>query len=298
MNNIFTRNRRIGARGPGTVLLAAALSIGCDARRPTPPAAWPLAAPAELEGAQLLYQRPDGIWLLEIGAGLPRRLAEGGRWPRWAPDGRSFAFVRGNRILLRNLDNGAERDLAGADKPRAVAFHPEGREVWFTDGARVRAVPIAGGSPRDVLSGAEFMELALSPDGRFVAATVRALGGYRVARFDVPSGARRDLERGCSAGVSADGRCITVNRGGHDRLGLLDAETGESVGEILAPPGLRLDNQQWSNHPAWIAAVIEGDRQEVVLQRVSDGSVWRVTDTGDADRPDLHWVERKPPVGD
>jgi len=288
VHSIFTAVRRIAGRALGVALLAAgALGCGCGARRTAPPASLPVAHPPELDGARLLYQRPDGIWLMEIGRAPPVRVAEGGHWPRWAPDGRAFAFLRGSRVMLYRFADRSERELAVAAKGRAVAFHPEGREVWFTDGDRVLAVPAAGGATREALAGAEFMELDLAPGGRFAAATVRALGGYRVARFDLPSGARRDLERGCSAGVSADGRRITVNRGGHERLGLLDAATGATVGEILAPPGTRLDNQKWSNHPDWIAAVSEGDRQDVVVQRVSDGRAWRLTDTGDADRPDL-----------
>jgi hypothetical protein len=50
---------------------------------------------------------------------------------------------------------------------------------------------------------------------------------------------------------------------------------------------LRLDNQQWSNRPEWIMTVREGPRRDILAQRVADGRVWRLTDDGDADRPDL-----------
>lgn len=288
----FPKLWRMALTSVGLLIAFGVIVAGCGQRRaPLPGTALLLEAPTELRGARLLFQRPDGVWFLELGKPAAERVAEGGRWPRWSPDGRAFAFVRGNSIFLRDAATGAERELAAARKPRAVAFHPQGNEVWYTDGARVMAVSVNGGAPREALTGAEFMELALSPDGRFAVATVRALGGYRVARFDLPAGERRDIARGCSAGVSADGRLITVNRGGHDRLDLFDAESGAFSRELLAPPDVRLDNQQWSNHPDWMAAVIEGERQDIVIQRVSDGRVWRVTDVGDADRPDL-WVEK------
>jgi len=279
------RRGRVRAAPGGAVVLAAALA-GCrPAAGPAPAAA--TAFPPELANARVLYQRPDGVYLRRLAAPSAERLAGDAAYPRWAPDGGSFAFLRGNRVMLYRFADRSERELAAAAEGRAVAFHPDGREVWFTDGTAVKAVAVAGGAPRTVLSGTAVLELGIAPGGRFLAATVPALGGYRVARFDLPGGARRDFERGCSAGVTADGGRITVNLRGHTRLALLDARTGETAAVVAAPEGLTLDNQKWSNHPDWLAAVTEGRRADVVVQRAADGQAWRVTDTGDADRPDL-----------
>ncbi len=243
--------------------------------------------PPDLAGARLLYQRPDGIYLRTAAKPEAEKIVGDAAYPRWAPDGQSFAFLRGNRVMLYRFSDRSARELAVAEKGRAVAFHPGGGEVWFTDGDAVKAVSVEGGASRVALSGARVLELDFAPDGTFLAATVPALGGYRVARFELPGGVRRDIARGCSAGVTADGGRILVNLDGHTRLALFDATSGERVAEIAAPPGFKLDNQKWSNHPDWLAAVTEGRRQDIVIQRASDGRVWRVTSEGDADRPDL-----------
>jgi hypothetical protein len=246
----------------------------------------PLAAPAELRGARLLYQRPDGIYLRTLGQNQTLRLVADAAYPRWAPDGQSFAFRRGDRIMLFDLRDRSERLLAEAERARAVAFHPDGRQVLFTDGKSVKSFDLRGGVATTLATGPEFFELAVSPQGDFFAATVKAFG-YRVQRFDLPSGRATEIARGCSAGVSPDGQRITVNFDGHARLSLRDSRTGEERGELAAPVGLRFDNQKWSNQPDWIAAVAEGKRQDVFVQRVRDSQAWRVTDEGDADRPDL-----------
>ncbi|MBP7008412.1 MAG: PD40 domain-containing protein [Kiritimatiellae bacterium] len=271
------------------VPLAIGTAGGCDstparARAAADPV--PLAAPPELAGARLLYQRPDGIYLRVLGQAQATRLAADGTWPRWSPDGKSFAFVRGPRILHCDLETRKERVLAEASHARAVAFHPDGQRVLFTDGKSVKSVPVAGGSATTLVTGPAFLELDVSSTGDFLVTTVKSRG-YRVWRFDLPAGRKTEIGRGCSAGISPDDRLVTVNLDGHDQLALRDSRTGEERGRVPAPAGLRLDNQQWSNRPEWIMTVREGPRRDILAQRVADGRVWRLTDDGDADRPDL-----------
>ena len=250
-----------------------------------------LAAPAELAGARLLYQRADGIHLRVLGQDQSSRLVADATWPRWAPDGKSFAFVRGSQIMHFDLATQAERVLAEAGQARAVAFHPDGQRVLFTDGKAVKSIPLEGGPAAAVATGPAFLELDISSQGDFLATTVKSLG-FRVWRLDLPSGRKTEIGRGCSASISPDGRLVTVNLDGHDQLALRDSRTGEERGRVPAPAGMQLDNQQWSNHPDWIAAVVEGPRRDILAQRVADGQAWRLTDDGDADRPDL-FVEQR-----
>ena len=271
------------------VPLAIGTAGGCDstparARAAADPV--PLAAPPELAGARLLYQRPDGIYLRVLGQAQATRLAADGTWPRWSPDGKSFAFVRGPRILHCDLETRKERVLAEASHARAVAFHPDGPRVLFTDGKSVKSVPVAGGSATTLVTGPAFLELDVSSTGDFLVTTVKSRG-YRVWRFDLPAGRKTEIGRGCSAGISPDDRLVTVNLDGHDQLALRDSRTGEERGRVPAPAGFMLDNQQWSNRPEWIMTVREGPRRDILAQRVADGRVWRLTDDGDADRPDL-----------
>jgi hypothetical protein len=280
---MFNSRARIGL----LVLMSIGAVNGCgSATVPDRASSTPLAVPPELRVARLLYQRPDGIYLRLLGASNSTRLVETAAYPRWAPDGQSFAFVRGNRIMHFDLKNQSEHPMAEAGRARAVAFHPDGDQILFTDGKSVKSVSLRGGKVATLATGPEFFELDVSRRGDFFAATVKSFG-YRVRRFDLPSGAQTEMGRGCSASISPDDKQVTVNLDGHVRLALVDSQTGQERGRLPAPSGLKLDNQKWSNHPEWIAAVVEGKRQDICVQRVSDGQVWRVTDDGDADRPDL-----------
>jgi len=265
------------------LLALAAIGAGGGCTRVAEPPLAPVLSP-ELQGARLLYQRPDGIHLRVLGDNQATRLVANGTYPRWAPDGQSFAFLRGRQIML--YSDGSETRLAEAAQPRALAFHPAGRRILFTDGKEIRAVALGDGTTTTVLSGPRFYELDVASSGDFLVATVKAFG-YRVQRFDLPAGTATEIGRGCSASLSPDDRLVTVNLDGHERLALRDSRTGAERGELRAPAGLKFDNQKWSNHPDWIVVVSEGDRRDVYAQRVGDGQTWRLTADGDADRPDL-----------
>ncbi len=280
--------RYSGFQRLGFACLMAAALAGCgssEARRGDA-GALPLETPPGLAGARLVYQRPDGIFLRVLGKGKPRRLASEGTWPRWAPDGRSIVFLRGNRILRLDLESGEEVTVAEMKDPRTLAVHPDGRQVLVAEGRTVKAVSLADGQSATVHSGAAFHELDVADTGGFWVGTVKSLG-WRVRRVDLPSGESTDLARGCSASLSPGGRLATVNLDGHGQLALVDARTGREQKRLSAPEGLKLDNQKWSNHPDWIAGIVEGKAQDIMVQRTGDGRVWRVTDEGDADRPDL-----------
>lgn len=269
------------------VLASIGVLSGCGPSAAQGRAGGPLrAVPPELHGARLLYQRADGIHLRLLGQEQSVRLVEDATCPRWAPDGRSFAFVRGNRIMHYDLQNRSEHLVAEAGRARAVVFHPDGQRILFTDGKAVQSAVLRGAAPGPIAAGPEFFELDISAQGDFLAATVKA-GGYRVRRFDLPSGKPTEIGRGCSASISPDGRLVTVNLEGHERLALRDSQTGAERGVLRAPAGLRFDNQKWSNHPDWIAAMSEGKRRDIWVQRVRDGQAWQITDEGDTDRPDL-----------
>lgn len=269
-----------------TLILAGCGVSGAD--RGASPEDVPHGPPPGLEKARLLYHRNDGIYLRTLGDRSARKLADRASYPRWSPDGKAFAFLRGNDIMLYRFSEKSEKKLTSAGKGRALVFHPSGREVYFTDGDSVRAVDIRNGSTHTILKGPAFMELDIARDGTFLAATVKTIG-YRVRRYDLPDGRETEMGRGCSASISPDGRQVTINIGDHTLLSLRDSRTGKERGRVKAPKGYKLDNQKWSNHADWIATVTEGKRQDILIQRATDDSPWRVTDEGDCDRPDL-WV--------
>lgn len=241
--------------------------------------------PAELIGAVVLYERDDGIYLRYLNQRHAERVLEHGSRPRWSPDGLSFACIRGNEILRRRLDASPEVLVSGGSYT-AVAFHPDGHELFFIDGKSVKAVEIQSRTVREVLKGVKLFELDIGDNGNRIVATEKSMG-YRVVSFDLKSGDKRKIAKGCSASLSPGGNLVTVNAGGHEKLLLRDSRGGREENVLRSPPGVKLDNQLWSNNGDWIAAVIEGDEQNIAAQRVSDGRLWTLTDEGDCDRPDL-----------
>ena len=263
------------------------LAAGCSSDTdPSPSNGLPQAAPPAITGARLLFHRPDGLYLMTLGQPESQNLHPHGRYGRWAPDGRSFAFLAQDQIFWQDLHTGNAQPLTTVRKPGAITFHPDGNQILFTDGDAIRSVRRDTRQVQTILTGPAFLELDVATDGSFLATTVRRFG-YRVMRWELPDGNAHDFGRGCSAGISPDDRWITINAQDHLSLTLHDSRSGQASRQLPAPAGYPLDNQKWSNHQDWIAGIVEEPAQDIIVQFVPDGSVWRVTDVGDADRPDI-----------
>lgn len=248
----------------------------------------PLAAPPELRKAKLLYSRDDGIYLRTPGDRQAGKLVEDAAYPRWSPDGKSFAFIRDQKVMLYEFQDKKTKTLAEGEKLLAVAFHPHGKEVWFINGKSILAANISDGATRTILDNIRAREIDIASDGSFFAATIKRLTGYNVEIFDAYSGKNRVIGRGCSASISPDMLYLTVNTGDHTKLSLRHQSDGREWKPIIGPAGLKLDNQKWSNHQHWIVSISEGAKQYVMVHRVNDGKTWRITPDSDCDRPDLY----------
>lgn len=242
--------------------------------------------PQSLNG-RVVYQRPDGIYVFEIRDKKAQRIAPYGTYPRWSPDGRYIAFIHENRIMITPYGSGVPRELARAGKARALGFMPDGRSLLFTDGRKLRRVDIDDAKVTDVLTGSEFLEVDSAGNGRRIAATVRTLTGYKVRVYDIKAGTSRSVAKGCSASLSPDGSRITVNGLDHKNLFLHDWKNLQRVDRVSIPPGMKFDNQYWSNHPRYITATSETGGRNIFIHDLETGISHRVTATGDCDRSDF-----------
>ncbi len=264
------------------------LGVAPGCRRASEPVPVPDAATVALPAGFVVCEGQGGIWRIDLPGGGFRLIAPGGVWPRVSPEGTRMAFLRGGRICVADPQGGNGRELAAVREPRALAWHPAGTEVWYTEGEGLLAVAVADGTTREVLAGPRCYEIDVADAGRRLVATVKGIAGYRLQGWDFVDGRERSLGRGCSASLDPSGRLVTNNAGAHDRLELLDWDTGAVRRVLEAPAGMRVDNQFWSNHPAWIAGVSEEAVPRLVLMRVEDGASVVLDGPPGIDRPDFH----------
>ncbi|MDM8553119.1 lysylphosphatidylglycerol synthase domain-containing protein [Desulfococcaceae bacterium HSG7] len=241
-------------------------------------------------GAKIVYQCNDGLCKKLIGGKTPVLLTNRGAYPRWSPDGRWVAFIRGKAIMRMSSDGKNAQVMAKAQTPRAVAWSPDGREVVFTNGKSVKAVHIDTLAVDTLITGSKFLEIdmAYSSVGNILAATVKTLFSYQVKMFNLKTGQNRTIARGCSASLSPEGLLVTVNADNHEKLDLYWVHSGVKKGQIDAPHRLKFDNQYWSNKQDWIVSKSEGIRTDIFVHYVHANRAVQVTFTGDCDRPDLY----------
>jgi len=184
----FAMNGRIGLVAVATAELRV-LTLGVD---------WRDAQPAWLaDGRRLVVSsrrrpgEPAGLHLLETTADgaaarhpLTQPLAGDDTSPAPTPDGAAIVFVREERLMRVELDDGRVRRLTGGFKrDRAPRFLPSGRLVCaWTEGKRhgIDALDADGRSRETLVEGGRyFRTLAPSPDGRFLVATLGYDMGFR-----------------------------------------------------------------------------------------------------------------------
>jgi hypothetical protein len=240
--------------------------------------------PPELRDARLAFQRKGQIVVSSpLSKGKETEVTTG-TWPRWSPDGTWVAFLDGNRVSRILIESGEVEVLSEVRNPRTLAVPKLGNEVIFTDGNLVKSVNVDTGGVRILEEGRALLEIDVVGD--VILGTQKVLGGFRV---NSSSGKEeKNYGKGCSASFSPDGTRVTRNEGDHTRLAVLDAESGEQVLMLPAPPGRKTDNQFWSNHPDWVVSMDE-DSGHIYAHRISDLSVFRISKSGNGDRPDL-WV--------
>jgi dipeptidyl aminopeptidase/acylaminoacyl peptidase len=245
----------------------------------------------------VVYQREDnknidGIYKTFVGSTKSIFLSGPGRYPRWSPDGRYVAFLRGSNVMHmtscgRNLQVLAK---TSSDKP-SLAYNPNGKEILYTDGMDIKAVDIGTRQVRSVVSGYPFIALDISADNHRLVATA---AGHEMHAFDLETGEHWHIGRGCSASMSPDGTLLSSNTGKHKRMKILKWKSWEETGHFDPPANHTFDNEFWSNHMNWIVTRTEyPDPNDIFVRELfTDNPAVQVTFTGDCNRPDLYVFSR------
>jgi Tol biopolymer transport system component len=147
------------------------------------------------DGTQLAFIRSEprrpqvwNLWLLDIATGNSRRLTAfpyGETWSAsWFPDGRRIAYTHEDRVIVRELESGADVEYASpvpGRLARTPAVSPNGRYVIFQV-ARSGAwlLDLRDGSMKCVLADPTAEEFAWAPDGRRVAFHSRRDGQWGI----------------------------------------------------------------------------------------------------------------------
>jgi Tol biopolymer transport system component len=147
------------------------------------------------DGRTLAFVRaePDrpkvwNIWTLQLESGEMRQITKrtyGQPWGgSWFPDGRRIAYSHEDRLIVHDLETGAERVFPTPIKGRLVrtpAVSPDGRRIVFQvqrDGTWLLDLP--GGAVRRVLEDPTAEEFTWAPDGKRLAYHSRRTGNWGV----------------------------------------------------------------------------------------------------------------------
>ena len=254
---------------------------------------------AELRGAAY-YTRKGHIRRVVIGDWREFDLGEG-EHVRCGPEGRHLAVFHKRKVYLADAVTGERKKVVAekADKARngcPIEFHPNGREIVYLDGGRFHAVDIETGEVRKLNAPGKYRGApCVSADGTRMAAR----SGHNLYAIDLESGRHIKYARGCSPGISPNGKALMNNVGGHNKLIIRpwDGSDKKTLDADTCKPDRKWDNHHWSNHDDYVTAQGEDRGGYSYVVRVSTGRGTRITWEGDTHYPDL-WVAPERPAED
>ncbi len=148
------------------------------------------------DGRTLAFAREEpgkpkvwNLWTLQLESGQMRQLTTHGNGQPWGgswfPDGRRIAYSHEDRLIVRDLESGAERvfptPIKGRPLGRTPAVSPDGRRIVFQvqrDGTWLLDFP--GGAVRKVLEDPTAEEYTWAPDGKRLAYYSRRSGTWGI----------------------------------------------------------------------------------------------------------------------
>jgi TolB protein len=117
-------------------------------------------------------------FISDVDNGEKRKVFDGGEVPQWSPDGSRIAFVKGNEVLVGDVDGGnVRRVVTTVSGAYQVTWSPDGRRLAYVADNTIFVVDVDWNGESKRLSKGEFEEELVadptwSPDGRRIAFTI------------------------------------------------------------------------------------------------------------------------------
>ena len=231
------------------------------------------------------------VWVTPALGGQARRLAEGGNFPVWHPNGRSVVYVAGpenqRAIMAVSVDGGAAPAavLPSSESTWEIirlGFSPDARWITFeTQDRQILAMPAAGGRPMTLLEGSSHVWDRSAR--RFYYVNQQSTGGTRIEAAEIQPGTElpvvvRVWVAGVSTGTLRDLALAP------DGTRLLAAGADESLNLTrirLSPEGGDVAGSEESLSTGHVrdrfpAVSPDGERIVVSTNRIGDNGLWIV----------------------
>lgn len=243
---------------------------------------------ATIQGA-IIYTRKGRVRKIVIGKWQVMDLGSG-EYARWGPAGKRIAVFEKGKIYVMDAEGHHRKklvDIRGKVKHNPIEFHTNGKEIIYAKpGQGLWAVKIASGKTYVLEASRAYNgEPGISADGKRLAVRYR----HSLYAIDLVTGQRRKYGRGCSSGISPDGKRLMNNIDGQREMVIhsWNDKRKKRIGAATCRPDKKWDNHHWSNDNDYLAAQGSGKFQEAYVFRISNNQCTRVTWEGDVWYPDL-----------
>ena len=231
------------------------------------------------------------VWVTPALGGQARRLAQGGNFPVWHPNGREVIYVTGpenqRAIMAASIDGGrAPAALLPSSESTweiiRLGFSPDARWITFeTQDRQILAMPAAGGRPMTLLAGSSHVWHRSAR--RFYYVNQQSTGGTRIEVAEIHPGADLPLVArvwvgGVSTGtlrdlaLAPDGTRLLATAA-DESLNLTRIRVSPDGGEGIGPEEPLSTGHVRDRYPS---VSPDGDRIVVSTNRIGDNGLWIV----------------------
>jgi Tol biopolymer transport system component/serine/threonine protein kinase len=244
------------------------------------------------DGSTICYRASDGLWLVPVARGRPRRLTTSHLdvEPTWSPDGRHVYYssasdgpytlwridVAGGSPFRVTTGVGSERAPSVSRDGRTLAFSTEtgNRHLFLIELATLKETELAASSREETYP-------VFSPDGRTVYFASNRWGAEEIWRRTISGGGmptgppiRLTDQAGKVANLacSPDGKWLVYYKVEGGRRDIWSVPTGGGSPAALTDRRFRSVHPAWSPDGAWLAFVTEeAGPGQISIQRFADG---------------------------